>query len=368
MAQPKAEVAARADFSRIRYAQCWEDADTVLAALDVQPNDICFSVGSGGENSLSLLSRAPGKVIAVDLSLAQNACLELKAVGFKCLTHDALLELVGIRPSKRRLVLYQRVRDSLSDFARSYWDTNSEVIEHGLISAGKFERYFTLFRQWLLPLIHSRSTVIALFEPRTLVNRLSFYNDHWNNWRWRALSKLFVSRFVLGRLGRDPRFFDYAEGEIAKPIFERTKRALTELDPSSNPYLQWIALGHYRDALPHVWREENFEAIRTYVNRLEIQTISVESWLSRASDGSVDRFNLSDIFEYISPEGTDKLFRDIVRVGRRGSRLAYWNMQVPRRCPADIAERVRTLTDLSRCLYRQTNTFFYRAFFVDELQ
>lgn len=368
MADIKAEVASRADFSIVRYAQCWEDADTLLAALNIQPGDVCFSVGSGGENSLSLLSRAPAKVIAVDLSPAQTACLELKAAGFRRLDHERLLELVGVRASKRRTELYSGVRQYLSNEARDYWDANRDVIERGLIAAGKFESYFTLFRRWLLPLIHSQPTVDALFDPREPSARTRFYETCWNNRRWRILSRLFVSRFALGHLGRDPTFFDYVEGPVAEPILDRARRALSELDPSRNPYLQWIAWGEYRNALPHVWRVENYDTIHAHIDRLEIRLDSVESWLSRADDASVDRFNLSDIFEYISPSGSEELFRDVVRCGRRGGRLAYWNMQAPRRCPPDLAERVHPLRELSRCLYAATTTFFYSAFYVDELR
>ena len=60
---PTSDVAAgvQADFSIIRYAQCWEDADVLLAGLAVQPGDVCLSIGSGGENSLSLLTRDPAR-------------------------------------------------------------------------------------------------------------------------------------------------------------------------------------------------------------------------------------------------------------------------------------------------------------------
>jgi S-adenosylmethionine-diacylglycerol 3-amino-3-carboxypropyl transferase len=363
----EAEIAARADFSIIRYAQCWEDADTLLAALDIQPGDVCFSIGSGGENSLSLLSRAPKKVIAVDLSPAQNACLELKAAGFRVLSHPELLELVGTTPSQRRAVLYERTRQHLTNGARAYWDANRETIERGLIGVGKFERYFELFRRWILPLIHSRRTVIALFETRSLAERRRYYNRYWANWRWRALCRLFFSRFVMGHLGRDPHFFDYVEGEVANPILARTAHALTEVDPARNPYLQWIACGRFVSALPHAWRAENFASIRAHIDRLEIELASVESYLAKAPNASIDRFNLSDIFEYISPKGSERLFEDIVRCGRPGGRLAYWNMQAPRRCPPSLAGRVRTLDELSRRLYRNTTTFFYSAFYVEEL-
>jgi S-adenosylmethionine-diacylglycerol 3-amino-3-carboxypropyl transferase len=363
----EAEIATRADFSIIRYAQCWEDADTLLAALDIQPGDVCFSIGSGGENSLSLLSRAPKRVVAVDLSPAQNACLELKAGGFRALDHPELLELVGVHPSQRRGELYERVRRHLTDATRRYWDSNRETIERGLIGSGKFENYFRLFRRWCMPLIHSRRTVEALFQPRSLTERRRFYDSCWNNRRWRLLCRLFLSRFLLGHLGRDPSFFDYVEGEVAKPILTRTARALTEGDPARNPYLQWIACGRFVSALPHVWRAENFAPIRAHIDRLDIKLASVESYLAQAIDASISRFNLSDIFEYISPANSERLFEHIVRCGRPGGRLAYWNMQAPRRCPPALAGRVHPLDELSRRLHRETTTFFYSAFYVEEL-
>jgi S-adenosylmethionine-diacylglycerol 3-amino-3-carboxypropyl transferase len=363
----EAEIATRADFSIIRYAQCWEDADTLLAALDIRPGDVCFSIGSGGENSLSLLSRAPAKVVAVDLSPAQNACLELKAAGFRELDHPELLELVGVRYGKRRVELYERVRRHLTDGARMYWDANAKLIERGLMAAGKFENYFAMFRRWILPMMHSSRTVAALFEPRSRMDRQRFYAERWDNWRWRALCRLFFSRYVMGRFGRDPSFFDYVEGKVASPIFARAKRALVELDPSRNPYLQWIVCGRFLDALPHVWRAENFAPIQAHIDRLEIELASVEAYLSAAGDASIDRFNLSDIFEYISAAGSEKLFENIARCGRSGGRLAYWNMQAPRRCPPSLAGKVHTLDELSRSLYQSTTTFFYSAFYVEEL-
>src|SRR3954463_14843218 len=88
------EAAANADFSTIRYAQCWEDADVLLEGLDVKPGDVCLSIASAGDNTLALLTRQPEQVIAVDLSLAQLACLELRVAAYRELDHQELLELI----------------------------------------------------------------------------------------------------------------------------------------------------------------------------------------------------------------------------------------------------------------------------------
>ncbi|MBP1684752.1 MAG: S-adenosylmethionine:diacylglycerol 3-amino-3-carboxypropyl transferase [Deltaproteobacteria bacterium] len=365
--ESRSGIAARADFSIIRYAQCWEDADVLLEALDIHPGDRCFSVGSGGDNTLSMLVCAPAEVLAVDLSPAQVACIELKAAGFRVLPHAALLELAGITASTRRDDLYQQVRSALSSASRRYWDANLAVLERGLASAGKFETYFALFRRWILPLIHSRARVARLCDPRSVAERRAFYRDDWNTWRWRALFRIFFSRRIMGYLGRDPAFFDYVRGDVAAPLLCRAEHGLTDLDPSRNPYLQWIVLGRFRTALPHVWRPENFERIRNHVDRLRVEQASVETALGAAADGSFDRFNMSDIFEYISEAATEGVFDAIVRSGRRGGRVAYWNMLAPRRRPPRLAARLRPLEPLSRRLHDQAMTIFYSAFFVDEL-
>ncbi len=36
------EAEANADFSVLRYAQCWEDADILLDALNIQPGQTCL--------------------------------------------------------------------------------------------------------------------------------------------------------------------------------------------------------------------------------------------------------------------------------------------------------------------------------------
>jgi S-adenosylmethionine-diacylglycerol 3-amino-3-carboxypropyl transferase len=39
----------------LRYANCWEDADILLAGLDIKTGDLVLSIGSAGDNSFSLL-------------------------------------------------------------------------------------------------------------------------------------------------------------------------------------------------------------------------------------------------------------------------------------------------------------------------
>src|SRR5256885_1885937 len=126
------EVQGAADFSILRYAQVWEDADVLLDALDIQSGATCLTIASAGDNALAMLAKNPHRVVAIDLSPAQLACLELRIAAYKRLEYPELLELIGSHHSRRRLQLYHRCRHDLSSEARRFWDQRSYNIERGI--------------------------------------------------------------------------------------------------------------------------------------------------------------------------------------------------------------------------------------------
>ena len=361
------EVAARADFSEIRYAQVWEDADILIEALDVRPGDVCVSIASAGDNALALLTRNPARVIALDLSPAQLACLELRVAAYRALEHDELLQLMGSRPSARRPALYAHCRPALSSDARAFWDAHPAAIAGGIGGAGKFERYFTLFRTAILPLIHRRRLVDALLVRRDRAGRDRFYDDRWNTRRWRLLFRLFFSRWMMGRLGRDPEFFRYVDDDVPGRILARTRHALTALDPAANPYVHWILTGTHADVLPCALRAEHFDTIRANLDRLEWRRQSIEAFLERAGRSAVDRYNLSDVFEYVSRDEYHRILEALVRASRPGARLVYWNMLAPRRRPDTMADRLVPMQALAERLHDADRAFFYSALVIEEV-
>lgn len=361
------EVTAHADFSQIRYAQCWEDADILLQSLDIRPGDTCLSIASAGDNTLAMLSRGPERVIALDLNPAQLACLELRAAAYRELSHHELLELMGSLPSKQRENLYHRCRKLLSLDARRFWNAHSAEIGRGIGGTGRFERYIGAFRNICLPLVHSRRRIERLLKGGTQEQREAFYKKEWDTWRWRLLFRIYFSRSLMGRMGRDPSFFRYVESNVTERVLARTRYALTALNPAENPYLQWILTGRYTAALPYALRSENFEPIRASLDRLEWHCRPIEDFLDGLGKDVIDRYNLSDIFEYMSLDNYHRLLEQLVQAGRRGGRLAYWNMLVERRRPAHFRDRLRPLTDLALTLHLEDKAFFYSAFVVEEI-
>ena len=90
--------------------------------------------------------------------------------------------------------------------------------------------------------------------------------------------RLFFSRAVMARLGRAPEVFRYVETPVASAVLERTRHALTELDPAANPYVRWILTGSHGDALPCALRPEHFDTIRANLDRLECRHVSLEEF------------------------------------------------------------------------------------------
>lgn len=364
----KSEIQHRADFSEIRYAQCWEDSKLLAAAMKPAGRD-CLSIGSAGDNSFALLANGAASVTAVEMNDTQVACIELRRAAYLNLDYPGLLELIGSRPSSRRAELYHACRGSLPEEARRFWDARAVLIEAGIGSAGKFERYFKVFREKVLPFAHSRKRVLSLLEPRSPEDRRRFYDDVWNNRRWRWIFALFFSRTVMGALGRDPEFFKYVEGSVADRILGRTRHALAELDPSANPYLHWILTGTHGDALPEALEEKNFETIRGALReeRFRIVRSPIEALLETEPERKYGAYNLSDIFEYMSDANTAALLGKIADASIPGARLAYWNMLAPRSRPESMADRLRPLEDEAKRLFSEDRAFFYSRFVVEEV-
>lgn len=360
-----AGIAERARFDHIRYAQLWEDADVLTAAMgDIAGGDV-VSVCSAGDNALALLLLDPATIYAVDLSAAQIACLRLRIAAMERLEQPEFLELMGARASDRRGALLDRTLNGADADLAAFWQAlRADVEAYGAGGVGKFERYFRLFNRWLLPLVHSRGTIRDIFVPRSRDERERFFDTRFDTWRWRLLVRVFFSRFAMGRMGRDQAFFDHVEGSVSDHVLRRVRHAGVDTNPSTNPYLHWIMTGTHGEALPLPWRADAYEVIRKRLDRITPHLGPLEELDLRDVAG----FNLSDIFEYMSPDLFARVYEDIIGRARPGARLVYWNMMAPRRIPASLAQRVTTLTELEDRLKAQDKAFFYSDFVVEQVR
>ena len=373
------------DFSLIRYSQCWEDTEILLESLDINEKDICFGILSAGDNVFSMLTKNPQKIVALDISFPQIALAKLKREVFKSFSYEEMLKFMGIKSSSERIGMYEKIRSNLEESVKNYWDFNKEAIENGIIHIGKFEKFFKIFRKRILPFVHNKKRIVKLLEKKSRQERTEYYNSHWNNFRWKLMFKLFFSRYVVGKLGRDKEFFRYAEKNISEEMKERSRYALCELDSYENPYIYYIMTGNYRlDCLPYFLREENFENIKKNLHKLEIVQNSVEEYLD-GIDFKINKFNLSDIFEYMSLDNYRKLMKKIYDNADNNAILAYWNLIVERnsekldykKTDSEITvtgketnvnrKKYERMKELDKKLHEKDMTFFYTDFIVEKV-
>ena len=356
-------------FDRIRYAQCWEDAALLERGLEIGPEDDVLSVLSGGCNSLALLLAGARSVTAVDLSLPQVAVSELKVEGIRALEYEDFVQLVGARDSDRRTDLYRAVRPNLSKAVSAFWDAHGHVVEAGVIGSGKFEGYFELFRERVLPLIHRRSVIEGLLELQSLDEQRRYYADRWDTWRWRTVFRVFFGQRMMGWLGRDPSFFRYVEGgSVGEAILRRARHGMTEVPIVGNHFLEFILRGRYADLeRSHAYlSEDGFDRLKGgLLDRLRIIHADLWEHVPAQDEGTYSAFNLSDVFEYVSEGAYVEQLNQLLRVARPGARLGYWNMMVPRSRPEALADRLDLDPDRAAELHHDDRAFFYGNFVLE---
>lgn len=362
MAEPR--VRERVRWDAIRYASVWEDADVLCAALEpVARGGRLLSIASAGDNALALLTLDPAEVVAVDFNPAQLAALDLRLAAFRRLDDAELLPFLGVEPHPDRAGAYRRLRPDLAPGSRDFWDAHPAEVAAGIVHAGRFERYLRAFRRWVLPLVHSRRTMEALRQPRGAAERRAWYVRRWETPRFRLLFRLFFSRAVMGRMGRDPALFAHVEGSVSERILARTRWALSELPTHDNPYLAYVMTGNYAPgALPRYLRPEHRATIRARLDRVRPLRGGAEE-----APGRFHGFNLSDIFEYMDPAEHRAAYAALLERAEPGARLVYWNLLAPRGRPASLAERAVPLDDLAGRLHREDRAWFYSALRVDEV-
>ncbi len=354
----------RVNFEIIRYANCWEDADILLEGLAPQTDSKILSIGSAGDNSFSLLTSSPALVVAVDLSKPQLYLIELKKVCFKKLDYEELLSFLGFLPSSNREQVFQALKNEMTRDAKNYWERNLQIIKDGVIYSGKFENYFKIFSGKILPFIHSQRTVRELFNHKTAAEQAVFYNTKWNTWRWRLLFKIFFSKYILGKYGRDPEFLKEVTVSVSEFTFNKAGKHLQSAEALDNFILHFNLTGNFGNLLPNYLQKNNYEKIKTGIDRLEIFEGYAQDSIRKF--GKFNCMNLSNIFEYMNNTVFMETAKELVNGLETGGRLGYWNLMVPRKISGILPGKVRYEKELSLALTEKDKGFFYNQFIIDQ--
>jgi S-adenosylmethionine-diacylglycerol 3-amino-3-carboxypropyl transferase len=357
------DLKSKVDFSLIRYANCWEDPLILSEGLAVRPGDKVLSIASAGDNSFFLLMNEPELVVAADLNDTQLYLVELKAAAIRAMEREEYLAFAGFHNRKDRRKIFASLRAELTSEARAYWDERQDAIEAGIIYDGKFERYFQFFAWKILPRIHSRKRIDGLFTEKFAQEQVRYYEKVWNNRRWRMLFKIFFSRYVMGKFGRDPQFLKEVNMNVSEFIFSKAAEHLASKEAQHNFILHFTLSGKYGEEIPPYVEAGNYERIRKNLKQLRLYSGYIQN--ASTTYGEFHKMNLSDIFEYLDKPTFEALGGKITSTLSPGGRMAYWNLMVPRRI-SSFDRSVNHLADLSESLSKQDKGFFYNKFIVEE--
>ena len=351
---------AEAKFDFIRYANCWEDPENLLRSADLKGKRVA-SVLSAGDNTLALLTADPAQITAFDVNPAQINLFHLKRAGFIALGYDDLLRLLGVTESKKAYALFLTLENVMDKTAFAYFKEHKEYFDKGIINIGKFEHYFQIFLNKIVPLFSTKKRFKTLCSFEDIEKQAEFYSKVIDNRRFNAIFNAFFGFRTMGKLGRDKHFYDYVDGkeDSGKNIKKIADYGLTHVPTYDNPYFNYIALNRFPErALPMYLRRENYGLIKSRLDRIEVRRGDTS-----CLDGKYGFFNLSDIFEYMSAEDFEKNVQRLCGLSENGARLAYYNMQNTRYFSDS---RLTLQSELSETITKQNRAFFYRDYLVYE--
>ena len=350
--------------STLQYANCWEDADLLLDRIGDIRGKRVLSISSGGENSLSLLSGRPDLLAVVDRNPAQIFLFELKRTAMRTLDREEFLAFLGYADSRDRWGTYRLLRDGLDSGARAFWDRQRKRIDPGVVHTGVTAVRLRFFSRFVRPLIHSEAKSRELMAPKTDAEQARFYAEAWDNRRWRAMGRTLFCKPALLLTSPDRDFMTYYRGDVSGHLLEKTARHFSTTAAQQNHMLHYFLFGSFGRLVPHYAREENYARIRASLGAAVTHAGPVETALPRF--GRFDGFNLSNIFEYTTPDS----FREVAEALGAGAnplaRFAYWNILLPRKLSDAIPGLFENLldTDIDRGV--PDKGWIYSRFLLDQ--
>ena len=356
-------------FHGIVFNMSWEDPEMDRRALCVGPGDTVVSITSAGCNPLNFLCQSPQRLIAVDGNPAQNALFELKLAAIRTLDHATFFDIFAARrPGVVARVYRPLLRPHLSPGARRFWDKNLWMAYGGLYRYGKLGLATRLVRQVLRRLGMSDRLRERFFELRSLDEQAAMYRRYVERRLWGPVSKrLCKSRWFIYLCGVHPRQFQLVNGrhDIYEFVKERFEYLLTRVPAYDNYFLSMAVTGRFRgERVPPYLLEQNFQTLRRNLDRVTVVNGWLGPYLDTLPPHSVAKFNLLDIFDWMTPEMFEATLRSVLRAAAPGARLIYRSGSYELPPPPSIRPYLIHHADLSRELLAIDRSGTYGSFYV----
>ena len=347
--------------SKLIFTHNWEDPAVDEKALQIKKGDHVFSITSGGCNTLGFLRYEPAKITCVDINPAQTYVIELKKAAFRELSQQECYEFLGLLPSARRMELYRKISQSVPADTREFFDNRLGLVKKGILMNGRYERFVKLAGRFIRIMQGSRKTK-KLFSLATLQEQKTFYDQEWNNKRWRWIFSTMFNKKRLAKKGLNADYFHFDDGStsFSESFQKRASHAFVDLPIRSNYFLSLYLTGKYSDQnLPAYLNPDHFSVIKESVDNIEAVTADSKYWLEQQDENIFDAMALSNICELMDEEDTLKFFTEVARTAKPGARIVFRNLMIPREVPESLRKTIVKDETLSKELQYSDRSFVY---------
>ena len=342
-------------FRGLVYPQIWEDPLIDLEAMQIMPGQHVVAIASGGCNVLSYLIADPARITALDLNGAHIGLNRLKLCAAQHLTgHADFHRFFGTADSRANIAAYEtHLRPHLDEATRRFWDGRnllgrrriglfaSNFYAHGLLGN------FIGLTHWLGRLYGCDPR--AMLSAQTLAQQRVIFET--------VLAPIFDRRFVrwlvnqpasLFGLGIPPAQYHAlagsAPGGIKSVLRARLERLACDFDIKDNYFAaQAFGRSYARQAepsLPPYLQRQNFAAIRSRADRVEVRHQSFTAFLAQSPDASLDRYVLLDAQDWMNDADLTQLWSEITRTARPGARVIFRTAAEPSLLPGRVPEPI----------------------------
>ena len=348
-------------FNTLNYSSCNEDGLAELRALNVTPGDHVCCVTGSGDRVLHMLLGDPSHVSAFDLNPVQNYLLELKLAAIRELDYPGYIQFLGLIPSMgSRWNIFSRLRPCLSQAAADWFSIHRRGLEHGILYAGRWERYFRFSARNLQIVRGSKIDRLLAFDD--LERQRDFLKNHWNTWDWRLLLRLSFNRPTFRLLFGDPGFYAQV-GDTIPPwryIYEQMTRFLENHLARTSFMMALVFRGRFFDPVhyPPYLRAEFFPVLKARLPRVSIRSAGLFEMLNDTSCRSCNKYSLSDVSSFLNHADYLRLFAFFAQ--KPGVRFCLRDFLTQRAPPTqDVTGPIRFVPELQADLARDDASFGY---------
>jgi len=345
----------------INYSSCNEDTRSEYQALRINQNDSVLCITGSGSRPLELLIKKPASIVAIDFNPCQNFLLELKMKAFQLLEYEELLKFFGIHQSDNRVKVYLKLRKSLTNETKNYWDKQKSVIKKGLIYQGRWEKYFHTMA--LIIGIERPKILHRLFHAKNLHEQKKIWTQEWDTAFWKIFLRIISPKIIWRTLFKDPGFFQYVPGKsyIYNYIYDSFDSAKDQFLFKNSPFATLLFYGKYtsENVLPIYLKQKNFETIRKHLNRIQIVTASLSSYLENTKNQKFTKLSLSDFNSYLSDTQYLNNWQLILNKAKKNAIICERQWLVKRDLPKSIQKQIISFNDIENALALSDDSIFY---------